>query len=331
MKTAVEIFTELGERLAAFGKDAHSYAAIERAVVENPWFFADEIVAAVEALRCDMLQRDKLQQWLSAYRLPARVPPKRVAVIMAGNIPLVGFFDLLCVLSCGCAAIVKPSGKDRILMHYIIELLREIEPQIEIEECGNEEMDSVKVDAVIATGNDNARRYFRSVYAGIPHLLRGNRHSVAVLSGKESDAELELLKSDIFCYSGLGCRNVSMVFVPIGYKLHLSGSPVNPKYRNNYLQNAAVLRMKGAEFTDSGSSLFVKGDDFSSSLSVVTVREYQTLAEVNEWLAIHDDELQCVVSGCIEHSRRVGFGQSQHPGLTDYPDAVDVMAFLCEI
>lgn len=329
MKTAVDIFTQLGERLAGFGKDARSCRAMADAIADNAWFAADDILMAVDAIRRDMLQREALQRWLSSYTPALR--PKRVAVVMAGNIPLVGFFDMLCVVAGGHRAIVKPSGKDRALMLCIIELLREIEPEIAIDTCDNESLDAANADAVIATGNDNAKRYFKARFADKPQLLRGSRHSVAVLSGTETSAELKLLQSDIFSYSGLGCRNVSMVFVPRGCEFRLPESRVNPKLYNNYLQNRALLRMAGAEFVDTGSCLLIKGDDFPSALSRVAVNEYDTLAEVSEWLLSHDNELQCVVSECIDHPRRVSFGQSQHPGLTDYPDAVDVMDFLSGI
>ena len=330
MKSAVDIFVQLGERLALFGEDAHSSDVIEQAVAENGWFTRSEIVAAVGALRDGMLNESKLRHWLSAYSF-ADVEPKRVAVIMAGNIPLVGFFDLLCVVASGHRAVVKPSGKDRVLMHRIVELLREIEPEIAIEECDNDTLKPSDVDAVIATGNDNAKRRFKALYAGKPQLLRGNRHSVAVLSGKESSEMLGKLNADIFSYSGLGCRNVSLIFIPRGYGLRLSGGAANPKYVNNYLQNRALLKMSGDEFSDTGGCLLVKSDEFPSAISRVAVREYDTLAEVSEWLAVHDEELQCVVSECVSHSRRVPFGQAQHPQLTDYPDDVDVMAFLSSI
>ena len=312
-----------------FGTDARSCEAIEAAVAENGWFMRGEIAMAVDAIRCDMLQRDKLQRWLSAYDVPA-AEPKRVAVIMAGNIPLVGFFDLMCVIAGGHRAIVKPSGKDSALIRFIIGLLREIEPETAVEVCDNESVDAANADAVIATGNDNAKRYFKSLFAGKPRLLRGSRHSAAVLSGRETVEELQLLKKDIFSYSGLGCRNVSLLFVPRGYVLRLTegDGAANPKFRNNYLQNRALLRMSGEPFVDTGECLLVAGREFSPFLSRVTICEYETLAEVSAWLEEHDNELQCVVSECIRHPRRVSFGQSQHPQLTDYADAVDVMAFL---
>ena len=330
MKSASEIFAQLGERLAGFGREARSQAVIEAAVAENSWFTREEIVTAVEALRSEMLQETKLRQWLSGYALPV-ANPRRVAIIMAGNIPLVGFFDLLCVVASGHRAVVKPSGKDRVLMNFVIELLREIEPGTAIELSDNDTLNPEDADAVIATGNDNAKRLFKARYAGKPQLLRGSRHSVAVLSGDETPDRLEKLNSDLFLYSGLGCRNVSVIFVPQGRRIHISGEALNPKYRNNYLQNRALLTMSGEPFTDSGSCLLVGGEEFPAAVSRIAIREYASLQEVGQWLADHDEELQCVVSECVDHPRRVAFGRSQYPSLWDYPDAVDVLEFLSGI
>lgn len=330
MKTAVEIFSQLGERLAAFGKDARSSAVIERAVAENGWFTADGIRTAVEALRSEMLDADKLQKWLSGYDLTG-IKPRRVAIVMAGNIPLVGFFDLLCTIVCGHCAVIKPSGKDRVLVEYIVELLREIEPAIAIEECDNESLTPADADAVIATGNNNTRRHFKAVFAGKPQLLRGSRHSVAVLSGNESAAQLEGLGRDIVTYSGLGCRNVSMLFVPAGYRLQINAIPSNPKFRNNYIQTRAVMLMRGEEFSDTGGMLLVGSDELPAAISCIAVKEYKELSEAAEWLAAHDEVVQCVVSECLEHPRRVSFGCAQHPQLTDYPDDIDVVKFLLNL
>lgn len=325
MKTAVDIFTRLGERLAAFGADEVSKKAIEQAQHENGWFTPDDMKYSVEAIREEMLDAGKLQTWLSRYDC-SRSRHADVAIIMAGNIPLVGFYDLLCVIAAGHKARVKPSNKDRVLMTYIIELLRDIEPEIPVFDY-----DRGHVDAVIATGSDNANRYFKAEYAGIPSLLRGNRHSVAVLSGHETAKQIEGLKSDIFRYSGLGCRNVSLIFVPRGYDFRLPEAEASAKYRNNYLQNRAVLTMTGRTFEDHGSCVTVESDEFPTALSQINIVRYDNIGEVEEWLHRHDDELQCVVSETIGHSRRVDFGRAQRPCLDDCPDDKDVMEFLLNL
>ena len=190
---------------------------------------------------------------------------------------------------------------------------------------------SSPVDAVIATGSDNANRYFRTQYAGIPALLRGSRQSVAVLSGRETEAQLEGLADDIWAYSGLGCRSVSLLFVPEGYDLRLRMPAVNEKYRNNYRQQKALLTMTGRPFRDLGSAVAVEERAFPAALSRIACSRYKTLGEVEAWLAQHDAELQCVVSECVSHGRRTGFGRAQFPALTDYPDDRDVIAFLAAL
>ena len=328
MKQPLYIFTELGERLATFGEDVASRAVIERAEAENGWFTEADVRYAVRAICEDMLCREKLEPWLASYGVLDVTPaePKRVAIIMAGNIPLVGFFDLLCVVASGNHAAVKMSGKDRVLMSYIIEQLRDIEPEIPVSEYANE-----VVDAVIATGSDNANRYFRSRFADVPSLLRGNRHSVAVLTGDESAEQLRALSEDIYRYSGLGCRNVSLIFAPEGCEIELAECDVCPKYANNLRQTRALLSLGGVEYRESGCSLLVEGREFSSQLSRINVVRYGSLAEVCAWLESHEEELQCVVSDFVEHSRRVAFGSAQRPALTDYPDDRDVMRFLLDI
>lgn len=180
---------------------------------------------------------------------------------------------------------------------------------------------------MIATGSDNANRYFRSLYAGVRTLLRGNRHSVAVLNGRETSGQLEALSDDIFSYSGLGCRNVSLIFVPRGISLCFASRRMNPKYLNNYRQRKALREMCGDPFSDSGFALLIRQPEFPQALSEVSLVEYDDPSQVAAWLREHDAELQCVVSDCIDHSRRVPFGRSQRPALSDYPDAVDVMEF----
>ena len=204
MKSAIELFSALGRRLADFGGDAPTQEVAERACRANGWFTPADVRRAVAAIADGMLRRDRLETWLAPYPVPVAVP-RRVLVVMAGNIPLVGFFDLLCVLAAGHRCLVKPSAKDRVLTEYVVGMLRELDPEVPVGFCDG----SSPVDAVIATGSDNANRYFRTQYAGIPALLRGSRQSVAVLSGRETEAQLEGLADDIWAYSGLGCRSVS--------------------------------------------------------------------------------------------------------------------------
>lgn len=330
MKSWVEIFGALGSRLSGFGDDDASRKVVAQAMAENEWFSEDDIRYAVEAICCEMLDAEKLSKWLSFYPSVATCATKRVAIIMAGNIPLVGFFDLMCVLASGNIPYVKPSSKDRVLEEYVEQLLREIEPELRIERYA----ENAQYDAVIATGGESANLYFRTTFAGTPCLLRGSRHSVAVLSGKESVGDITLLADDIFVHSGLGCRNVSLVFVPRGYELHLPPRKMCKAYHNNYRQCRALLTMQGKEFVDLGEAVVVKQlrAEFPRFLSQINVVEYDDLRDVRAWLVENDESLQCVVSD-IEglHSRCVAFGRAQLPTLFDYADERDTMQFLLSI
>lgn len=324
MKNAIELFTELGVRLRDFGDDDLTRAVVDAACEANGWFSPAEVRRAVRTLADDMLQREKLEAWLAAYPAVPVSSPRRVLVIMAGNIPLVGFFDLLCTVVSGHACLVKPSAKDSVLMEYVVGLLHEIDASAAVELYDG----TSSVDAVIATGGDNANRYFRARYAEIPALLRGSRQSVAVLSGRETAEQLAGLADDIWAYSGLGCRNVSLIFMPDGYEPALEMPDVKDKYKNNYIQTKAVLTMQGRSFVDLGSAVAVEQCAFPAALSQIAYTYYRATDEVAAWLAEHDDELQCVVSESIPHSRRAAFGRAQSPALTDYPDEKDVIAWL---
>lgn len=324
MKNAIDLFSELGVRLRGFGGDDVTRAVVNAACRANGWFTPAEVRRAVGAIARDMLNREKLETWLADYPAVPVVAPRRVLVVMAGNIPLVGFFDLLCTVVSGHRCLIKPSTKDSVLMEYIVALLRDIDDSAPVEFYDG----ASPVDAVIATGSDNANRYFRARYAGIPSLLRGSRQSAAVLSGDETPEQLAGLADDIWAYSGLGCRSVSLLFLPEGYEPTLQMPPVNDKYKNNYLQARALLAMQGHPFLDLGAAVAVEQRAFPTALSQISYTHYKTPDEVAGWLAMHDDELQCVVTECLPHSRRAAFGCAQSPALTDYPDNRDVIAWL---
>ena len=324
MKHIVDIFVTLGERLARFGCDDQSNRIIEDAIAANGWFTRVDILRAVEAIRTEMLDRERLANWLGRYT--KAIDTKRVAVIMAGNIPLVGFFDLLCVLAAGHECHLKPSSKDSVLMRYVVDQLRDIEPNIAIRDYSAD----ATYDMAIATGGDDANAYFREHFAGTRTLLRGSRHSVAVLGGKESAEELRALYNDITAYSGLGCRSVSMLFVPKGYIPDFErGVAENVKLKRNVQAMRATLTIEGAEFWNAGAFIMRRGEDFAQSLAVVTRREYSDIEDVKAWLKGNAEHIQCVVSNIgIEGSQPLG--RAQYPALMDYADGVDTMRFLLD-
>lgn len=320
----IDTLCALGERMACFGDDPATAAVVEAACRANGWFTPDSVRAAVEAVRCELLDRAKLTAWIASYHLPVR-HPKRVLIVAAGNLPLVGFFDLLCVLVSGHRAWIKSSSKDAVLMAWVVDTLLAIDPQLPVRHAADEE----QPDAVIATGSDNTNRYFRARYGSIPALLRSSRQSVAVLAGDETEEELRGLSEDIWLHSGLGCRNVSLLMLPEGVafpRLHLP--ELHPSYRNNYRQNRALRTMCGVGYLDLGGAIACRQAEFPRALSELSYFHYRSIAEAERWLAAHDRQLQCVVSRCVTHPRRVDFGRAQHPRLIDYPDAVDVVAFL---
>ena len=317
MKGTIEIFTELGVRLQSIPQ-----SVIAAAEEQNEWFC--QIPTAIDAICSQMLSREKLCSWLALYPT-AQHAPKRIGIIMAGNIPAVGFADLLYVIASGNIPVVKYSSKDRVLMEYIVGQLLEIESALTIEQMGS----NSQIDALIATGSDTAALHFRTLYGEIPTLIRGSRHSIAVLTGGESSSEIDGLQCDIFTYSGLGCRNVSLVFAPKGFDLQITVPPMPQGYNNNYRHTRALMTMQGVEFKDLGGAIAIEGEaKFPRHISCINIYRYSSLADVEAWIGENNHRLQCVVSSVEQLPRRVDFGMAQYPGLNDYADDVDVMKFL---
>lgn len=331
MENMTALFTELGRRLGNFGGDRDSQLAICNAVTANPWFSEDDIKASVAAIRSRMLDAGILERWLSEYSASSGKTGK-VAVIMAGNIPLVGFFDMMCVLIRGHECHIKPSSKDGVMISYIADLLKDMEPGLPLHEYS----DDVEYDGVIATGSDNSNLYFRSRFADVPALLRGSRYSAAVIRGDETPAELRGLSRDVFMYNGLGCRSVSLVFIPEGYDIELLGRSIAPdmvngKYHNAYLQRKAMLTLRGVGFDDHGEFVTVPSDEFPHEMGQLNYVRYGRTGEITEWVARNGEKIQCVVSRGGEFLRGAKFGEAQMPFPWDYPDGADVIGFLDSI
>ena len=317
MKGIVDIFTELGERLRTIPQ-----SVIAAAEEQNEWFC--QIPTAIDAICSQMLCREKLCHWFALYPI-AQHARKHIGIIMAGNIPAVGFADLLYVIASGNIPVVKYSSKDRVLMEYIVGQLLEIESELTIEQMDS----SSQIDALIATGSDTAALHFRTLYGDIPTLIRGSRHSIAVLTGSESSSDIEALQRDIFTYSGLGCRNISLVFAPQGFDFQITVPQMPQGYNNNYRHTRALMIMQGVAFSDLGGAIAVEGEaKFPRHISCINIYRYNSLADVEAWIAENNNKLQCVVSHLKHLPRCVEFGMAQYPGLNDYADDVDVMKFL---
>ena len=263
---------------------------------------------------------------------------KRIGVITAGNIPLVGFHDFLSVLISGNIFVGKLSSKDDKLLPNVIDLLIEIEPKFKnyifISENKLENF-----DAVIATGSNNSARYFEYYFGKYPHIIRKNRNSVAVITGNETTVDLQLLADDIFLYFGLGCRSVSKLFLPDGYNLDnifrnsLKYKEVinHNKYANNYDYNRAIYLLNLTEFKDNGIMLMKEDINMASPISVVYFENYSKLETIKQRLDIEKDNIQCIVADKTVINEAIPFGESQKPQLWDYADNVDTINFLLNI
>lgn len=331
---------KLEERLNTFIKLNQvliELSAIERAEIikqaanNNRWFNTSSVEQALSGL-IHLTDPVKMKTWLTGYDLkPSK--QKIIGLIMAGNLPLVGFHDLICVLLSGHKAAIKLSSQDLFLMQWMIRKLCEIEPAFidQIDVC-----EQLKVmDAVIATGSNNTARYFDYYFGKYPHIIRKNRTSVAILNGKETDTELMKLGKDVFTYFGLGCRNVSKIWVPQDYHflnlldLWASFTKVadNFKYHNNYEYNKSIYLVNGVNYLDTGFLLLTESEALTSPISVLYYQQYQNLTEVDQYLTQNQDKIQCVVSS--QSSRNfIPFGQTQVPDISDYADGIDVMRFL---
>jgi hypothetical protein len=312
------------------------YELFYKAHTLNPWFTPVNIRISVSAWAHSLTQ-PKLDQWLSAYTFTEK-QPKTVAIIMAGNIPLVGLHDLICVLVSGNKALVKLSEDDKTLMNWVIDTLIAIEPEFEKQITISEARLPKNFDAVIATGSNNTNRYFEYYFRDKPSLLRANRNSVAVLTGKETPEDFLKLGADIFTYFGLGCRNVSKLYVPEGYDFipfYEGIEPLNDivnhhKYANNYTYHKAIYLMNLDKHLDNNFLLVKEDDAIASPLGVMFYSTYKTLDEVQTILEQRANEVQCIVSKTI-FPNALPLGKAQEPELWDYADGVDTLEFLTKV
>ncbi len=323
-----------GEPGASHPDSAAFDAMLQEVSLQNPWFTRPFCLQSLQYW-ADVLQPQNTERWLGAYPAPS-ARPLSVGLVLAGNIPLVGFHDLICVLLTGNRARVKCASNDRILMPFMVDRLADFEPEIASRvSFTNEKLPPF--DAVIATGSNNTGRYFEYYFSKKPHIIRKNRHGAAVLNGAESGADLQGLAEDVFRYFGMGCRSVSKLFVPEGYDFgpmfqafyrfkHLID---HQKYANNYDYNKAVYLMSGSPMQDNGFLLIKADTGFGSPIGTLFYETYPSEEALRSRLEASKSELQCLVGGpWLEGA--TPFGQAQHPPLWEYADGVDTMAFLLE-
>ena len=308
----------------------------DKAEQQNSWFTRANVIFAFKSWS-EALSENNVQQWLSQYQLPQTTSPKKILIIMAGNLPLVGFHDLLCVLVAGHKAIVKLSSDDRVLLPYLITQIRTFAPEW-AEAVAFTDDKVTEYDAVIATGSDNTARYFEYYFGKKPHIIRKNRHSVAVLTGEETPEELQDLGKDIFLYYGLGCRSVSKLFVPQGYDFDLLCQAIYPykdiieeqKYANNYDYNKAVYLMSLYELLENGFLLLKEDEHYGSPIATLFYEYYTNKEALKKKLATDREKIQCVV-GHNFIDGEIPFGQTQTPKLWDYADGVNTLTFLLNL
>jgi hypothetical protein len=279
-----------------------------------------------------MLQEHDLRQWLSSYSFDDSRPSKTVGLVLAGNIPLVGFHDILTVLVTGNIALIKLSSKDSVLTEFVLQQLVDIEPRFRDRFSFTETLKNF--DAVIATGSDNTSRYFEYYFSRYPSIIRKNRTSCAILTGQETPEELDQLSADVFTYFGLGCRNVSKLWVPEGYNFPSlldrwrkhEEIIQHHKYANNYDYQKAIALVNKTPFLDNGVVLLMESEKIVSPISVLYYEYYRTEHDLKERLSLVSDKIQCIVGKTPPAT--VPFGQAQFPGPGDYADRVDTVEFL---
>ncbi|MDO1514650.1 acyl-CoA reductase [Maribacter confluentis] len=343
----IKAFVKLGDFLRSFCEYIESgnrldttddeWLSIFRTEVEmahhyNGWFTKDNCIHAFSTWGNTLTQLN-LENWLSTYDLE-RNQKKTVALIMAGNIPLVGFHDLLSVLVTGNKALVKLSSSDQKLIPLLIRYLSSIEPYFKDKVVFTKER-LTNFDAVIATGSNNTARYFEYYFSKKPNIIRKNRNSVAVLRGKESHKELTALGEDIFRYFGLGCRSVSKIFLPKKYEIDQFYKAMfnyneiinHNKYANNYDYNKAVYLMSEFKILDNGFLILKEDESYASPIASLFYEYYEDAAELQKRLSADSEKIQCIVSSNFLDAE-VAFGTTQTPSLTDYADGLDTVEFL---
>ena len=350
LEKRINAFVSLGKFMSQFTSDTYSkkenipfnddfyeemISLIRLSKSHNGWFSENNIQFAFKSW-ATALTEENLKKWLSNYSVE-KSTNKTIALVLAGNIPLVGFHDFLSVLISGNKILAKLSSNDKLLLPFLSKYLIAVEPEFDNKITFTEEK-LENFDAVIATGSNNTARYFDYYFGKYPNIIRRNRNSVAVLTGNETAEELENLSEDIFRYFGLGCRNVSKIYIPKDYNFDAFFNGMftwrevinDHKYINNYDYNKAVYLMSNINLLDNEFMLLKEDENFSSPISVVFYETYENIEVVRNIIKSETNNIQCVVSTSgIENE--IGFGETQNPQLWDYADDIDTLEFLLKL
>ncbi len=329
----IDVLESLGDYFSNFDENNPEYfpfvEAIEKATIENAWFRREECIYAISCWG-KALEKLNIEKWLAPYSLRENQSAKTIALVLAGNIPMVGFHDILSVWITGNAALIKCATKDKVLIPFIINN----NPQLKSMSLFTEEK-LKNFDAVIATGSNNSARYFDYYFSKYPSLIRKNRNGVAILNGEETKSELENLGRDMLQFFGLGCRNIAKLYLPNGFDLNRIFSGIYPlsnlidvkKYANNYDYNKAVFLMSEFDFADNGFFILKEDTAISSPIATAFYEYYDDATKLRDQIKDQKDKIQCIVTN-EPYPNAVSFGQTQMPGLSDYADGVDTIEFL---
>lgn len=328
------------ERIAAFASlgdfildnPVSLQEVVNRTYRHNTWFTKENTQQALHNIATEFLHKEKLEHWLSNYRIADSFHPKTIAIVAAGNIPMVAFHDILCVLISGNKLQLKLSEKDKFLLPFLLEKLVEIEPRFQDNISIQFKLENF--DAIIATGSNNTAKHFEYYFSKYKNIIRRNRNSIAILIGDETTEEIAQLGHDIFDYFGLGCRNVSKIFVPRDFDLlslkdglskHIDVSQHN-QYMNNLDYQRTLYLMNQTPLVDIDFINIVENKSLHSPISCLHVQRYESTEDIASYLQDEADNLQCIVGkGYLD------FGKSQQPGLSDYADKVDTMEFILSL
>ena len=326
LQERIELLTELGIFLEK--NEPEWQDAKIRAHQQNPWFTHAFTDIATENIVQNFLQKDKLQHWAKHYHLDDNIVPKNTGIVMAGNIPMVGFHDFLAAFISGHRQTIKLSSKDDVLLPFLINKLSGWNGNVQKSVIISEMLKGC--DAYIATGSNNSARYFEQYFEKYPHIIRRNKTSVAILTGNESITELEKLAADIHLYFGMGCRNVTKLWVPQGYDFvpllgtfnRYSYFMDQHKYKNNYDYQLSIMLLNNIFYMTNGSTLLIENPAIFSPISVLHYEFYEAGRQV-PGIAENASDIQCIVG-----QENTPFGTAQSPGLFSYADGVDTMQFL---
>jgi hypothetical protein len=326
-----KLFQQIANYNELEGKNEYFGSIITQAKIKNPWFTFKSIKFCFSQWS-EALTDTNLDEWISNYKIAEIKKPKKVAIIMAGNIPMVGFHDLLCTIISGNHALIKLSSSDEILIKFACEELVKIEPLFsDFISFSKEKLKGY--DAVIATGSDNSSRYFESYFGNYPNIIRKNRTSLALITNDTTDEEFSELANDIFTYYGLGCRNVTHALVPRGFDLNKifkglykhSDIIQHNKYANNYDYHKAIFLMNQDDILENGFFMLMESNELFAPVSTLFYSYYENDDELNSFIENNIDNIQTIVG------KETKFGEAQKPKLNDYADGVDTMDFLTSL